>query len=158
MPESNSEMVGYMQKAIAMAKVAFCAYMEQHEHMELWGYPRAAKLLKKLAKCNAKIIEMLTHQLEFFDIGVGKAEYAEIEWPRKDIQGIIKIDLAMEEEIRTLAGKAKFRGVELGDPVTANRFTKIASKAQKAIEELQAALSVIDETSIKMFRQNLNLD
>lgn len=157
MPEQDEKMIGYMQKAVEMLRVASCAYMDQHEHMEAWGYPGLACKLKKLSKSNLKLAHLLLTQLEFFDVGCGSLEYDEVQWPRHNIEGIIKVDLAMEEEIRTLSGEAKKYGVSIGDPVSANRFTKIATKAQKAISSLQAMIMVIDETSVKMLRQNLNL-
>lgn len=160
MAESNPELIRYLQQIMATQKIMFCAYMEQHEHTEEWGYPRLAKCFKKLAKVKAEFAHILNHQLEFFDQGVGRfeEEYEELEWPRHDVQGIIEADLKFETQIRALAGKAKKRGVELEDPVTANKFTKVARRSEDAIRKLQAALSVIDETSVKMYRQNANLD
>lgn len=158
MPERDDKMIGYMQKTVGMLRVASCVYMDQHEHFEAWGYPRFACRLKKLSKVNLKMAHLLLIQLEFFDVGAGSQEYDEVKWPRHDIEGIIRIDIAMEEEVRTISGEAKKYGVSIGDPVSANRFTKLAAKAQKAISVLQAMLSVADATSYKMLRQNLNLD
>lgn len=159
--EFNDEMRKFVLTSIAQHKEAFCVYMEQHAHMELWGYPRLAKLFKKLAKTKTKHIEILQERLEYFDVGTEDLEYERISWPRHDVQGMIEADLKMERAIDQTARKGKAVGVTIGvaDPLTANMFTKIARTCEeKAIEKLQAALSVIDETSVKMYRQNANLD
>lgn len=159
--EFNPEMRQFVLTSIGQHKEAFCVYMEQHAHMEMWGYPRFAKLFKKLAKTKTKHIEILQERLEYFNLGTGDLEYERVEWPRHDIQGMIEADLRMEQAIDMTARKGKAVGVtvEVADPLTANMFTKIARTCEEqSIEKLQAALSVIDETSVKMYRQNANLD
>lgn len=159
--ELNPKMRQFVMTSIGQHKEAFCVYMEQHAHMEMWGYPRLAKLFKKLAKSKTKHIEILQERLEYFDLGTGELEYERVEWPRHDLQGMIEADLRMEQAIDKNARQGKAVGVTeaVADPLTANMFTKIARTcAEESIEKLQAALSVIDETSIKMYRQNANLD
>ena len=159
--EFDSQMREFVLTSICQHKDAFCIYMEQHAHMELWGYPRLAKLFKKLAKSKTKHIEVLQERLEYFDVGSSDIPYNPIEWPRHDVVGMLEADLRMEQAIDKTARKAKAVGVtlEVADPLTANMFTKIARTCEeKSIEKLQAALSVISETSVKMFRQNANLE
>ena len=159
--ELNSDMRQYIMTSIGQHKEAFCVYMEQHAHTEMWGYPRLAKLFKKLAKSKTKHIEVLQERLEYFDLGTENLEYERVEWPRHDLQGMLEADLRMEQAIDMTARKGKARGVteEVADPLTANMFTKIARTcAEESIEKIQAALNVIDETSIKMYRQNVNLE
>jgi bacterioferritin (cytochrome b1) len=141
-----------LQAAVAAHLAAVEQFTGQYQHLKRWGYKSLAQSMHKESRVERDHWKELLKRLEFFDIA---ADYGhpQPDWPRHDIAGMIRADLAMEER----AADIERRGIEAAygatDPGSSEVFRSLLKGSEKAIARFEGWLKLYEDLTPANFKQ-----
>lgn len=150
--QPDDGVIAILQEDVSAHLTAIEQYTGQFRHLDRWGYAALGKHFHHESRGERGHWKALLTRLEFFDIEP-TTKHEQPDWPRHDVPGILRANLALEETAAEIERRGASAAEEADDYGTAHIFRKLLKDSEASVAELEAWLQLIEQMTLPNFLQ-----